>query len=130
MWNLLIFNRVYDPVYDVNTFLTLAVVTLRDLVTELEVVVNWFKLGIQLDISSSKLRKIRADHRVTDACKTEMLMMWMDQTTNASWTTVVRALQRMRMETLAQSIAAKYGESVLHRVSVYMCLDTSCTVFL
>ena len=94
--------------------------TLKDLVTQLDEVVDWFKLGILLDISSSKLKRIRADHRETNACKTEMLVMWMEQTTNASWTTVVRALVEIRMETLAQNIAAKYGESVLHRVSVHV----------
>ena len=94
--------------------------TLKDLVIQLDEVVDWFKLGILLDISSSKLKRIRADHRETNACKTEMLVMWMEQTTNASWTTVVRALVGIRMETLAQNIAAKYGESVLHRVSVHV----------
>ena len=103
-----------------NTFLTLAAVTLKNLVTELDDVVDWFKLGILLDISPSKLKKIRADHRETDACKTEMLVMWMEQTRNASWTTVVSALPSIGMETLAQNVAAKYGESALNRVSVHV----------
>ena len=60
--------------------------------------------------------KIRADHREkTDDCKTEMLVTWLRQTTNASWSTVVRALVGIRMGALAQKVAVKYGESVTHK---------------
>ena len=54
---------------------------------------------------------IRADHREkTEACKTEMLVTWLRQTSEASWSTVVRALVGMGMGALAQKVALKYGE--------------------
>ena len=91
--------------------LSLAQLTIKDLVSELHDVVRWFQLGIYLDISPAELMKIRADHRETEPCKTEMLVTWLRQTREASWSTVVRALFGMRMGTLAQKVALKYGES-------------------
>ena len=96
-----------------NACLTSAPVTIKDLITELHDVMCWFQLGIYLDISPSELMKIRADHREkTDDCKTEMLVTWLRQTTDASWSKVVRALVGTRMGVLAQKVAVKYGESV------------------
>ena len=98
-----------------NTSVTSAAVTIKDLITELHDVISWFQLGIYLDISPSELMKIRADHREkTDDCKTEMLVTWLKQTTDASWSTVVRALVGIRMGALAQKVAVKYGESFPH----------------
>ena len=75
--------------------------TIKDLITELHDVISWFQLGIYLDISPSELMKIRGDHRKkTDDCKTEMLMKWLRQTTDASWSTVVRTLVGIRWEPL------------------------------
>ena len=91
--------------------LSLAQLTIKDLVSELHDVVRWFQLGIYLDISPPELMKIRADHRETEPCKTEMLVTWLRQTREASWSQVVRALVGMRMGTLAQKVALKYGES-------------------
>ena len=94
-----------------HTLLSLAQVTIKDLVSELHDVVRWFQLGIYLDISPPELMKIRADNRETEPCKTEMLVTWLRQTREASWSTVIRALVGMRMGTLAQKVALKYGES-------------------
>ena len=91
--------------------------TIKDLITELHDVISWFQLGIYLDISPSELMKIRADHKEkTDDCKTEMLMTWLRQTTDASWSAVVMALVGVRMRALAQKIAVKYGESIPHKL--------------
>ena len=100
---------------------TSAPVTIKDLVSELHDVIIWFQLGIYLDISPSELMKIRADHREkTDDCKTEMLVTWLRQTTDASWSTVVRALVGIRMGALAQKVAVKYGEIVPHTQNICM----------
>ena len=90
--------------------ITSAPVTVKGLITELHDVISWFQLGIYLDISPSELMKIRADRMETDACKTQMLVTWLRQTTTASWSTVVRALVGIRMGALAQKLAVKYGE--------------------
>ena len=85
--------------------------TIKDLISELHDVISWFQLGIYLDISPSELMKIRVDYREkTDDCKTEMLETWLKQTTNATWSAVVRALVGIRMGALAQKVAVKYGE--------------------
>ena len=61
--------------------------------------------------------RIRADHREkTDDCKIEMLVTWLKQTMNASWSAVVRALVGIRMGALAQKVAVKYGESFPHKL--------------
>jgi len=88
---------------------TSAPVTIKDLVSELHDVISWFQLGIYLDISPTELMKIRADHREVDACKSEMLMTWLRQNRDASWSAVVRALVGIRMGALAQKVALKYG---------------------
>ena len=94
-----------------NSCLTSAAVTIKDLITELHDVITWFQLGIYLDISPSELMKIRADHREKiDECKTEMLVIWLRQTTDVTWSAVVRALVGIRMGALAQKVAVKYGE--------------------
>ena len=75
----------FSCISNVNTSVTSAAVTIKDLITELHDVISWFQLGIYLDISPSELMKIRADHREkTDDCKTEMLVTWLRQATNAS----------------------------------------------
>ena len=110
--------------YTMSTFLVLlyerfpyfSCVTIKELINELHDVISWFQLGIYLDISPSELMKIRADHREkTDDCKTEMLVTWLRQTTDASWSAVVRALVGIKMGALAQKVAVKYGESLPHK---------------
>ena len=99
------------------TLFSSVAVTIKDLITELHDVISWFQLGIYLDISPSELMKIRADHREkTDDCKTEMLITWLRQTTDVSWSAIVRALVGIRMGALAQKIAVKYGECVPHKL--------------
>ena len=100
----------------VTFFSTSAPVTIKDLINELHDVINWFQLGIYLDISLSDLVKIRADHREKmDDCKTEMLVTWVKQTTDPSWSTVVKALVGIKMRALARKVAVKYGKSISHK---------------
>ena len=102
--------------------ITSAPVTIKDLTNELHDVISWFQLGIYLNISPSELMKIRADHREkTDDCKTEMLVTWLRQTTDASWSAVVRALVGIRMGALAQKVAVKYGEAVQYKLFAWSC---------
>ena len=112
-----------------QTLLCLAPVTIKDLVSELHDVVRWFQLGIYLDISPPELMKIREDNREKiEACKTEMLVMWLRQTREVSWSTVVRALVGMRMGTLAQKVALKYGESHYRFYSLIIVMYQHCVL--
>ena len=83
-------------------------VTLRDLLRELIDVVDWFHLGIYLDIPHSALLKISAENGTVDRCKTQALIKWMDLR-EPSWEDVVRALVNIKMIDLARNIAEKYG---------------------
>ena len=85
-------------------------VTLKTLVSELHEVVDWFHLGVHLDIHDSELMKIKRSYQEEDDRKTQALIFWMKQSLDQSWSAVVRALVGIRMYNLAHKIAIKYGE--------------------
>ena len=84
-------------------------VKLRVLVEELANVVDWFHLGIYLDVPDSELMKIRCNYQDVDQRKTQALSVWLKMK-KGSWSDIVRALIGIRMKTLAIHIATKYGE--------------------
>lgn len=79
------------------------------LVSELTEVVDWFHLGIYLEIPHSELLKISADYDTVNSCKTQALIKWIDLK-EPSWESVVRALVGIKMKDLADHIANKYGK--------------------
>ena len=84
--------------------------TLKILVSELHDVVNWFGLGLQLDVPDTELMKIRYNCRgEVDRCKTDVFIWWMKQV-DPTWSAVVRALVGIKMSSMAHKIAIKYGE--------------------
>ena len=84
--------------------------TLKNLVSELHDVVNWFGLGLQLDVPDTELMKIRYNYRgEVDRCKTEVFICWMKQV-KPTWSAVVRALVGIKMSSMAHKIAIKYGD--------------------
>ena len=89
-------------------------VTLKDLVTELDDVTDWFHLGIHLEVSSATLRNIRNRHQRTGDIKdmkTDMLMGWMDNEVHPTWSPIVRALVGIKMAPLARKLGMKYGKA-------------------
>ena len=82
--------------------------TLRGLVEELASVVDWFHLGVYLDVPHSELMKIKYDYPNVDQRKTQALSVWMNMK-EVSWSDIVRALVGIRRKALAEHIAAKYG---------------------
>ena len=93
-----------------STSLIPGAVTLKSLVSELHEVVDWFHLGVHLDVPDSELMKIKRSYLEVDDCKTQVLIFWMKQALQLTWSAVVRALVGIRMYSLAQKIAIKYGE--------------------
>ena len=84
-------------------------VTLRGLVEELANVVDWFHLGIYLDVPHSELMKIRYDYPDVEQRKTQALSVWLKMK-EGSWSEIVRALIGIKMKPLVTHIAMKYGE--------------------
>ena len=80
-----------------------------NLSSELIAVVNWHKLGINLGLPKYELDKIQQDyaHLGNDRQRLEMLDKWLQRTPNATWRDVVRALQQMGENRVAESIRQK-----------------------
>ena len=74
---------------------------------ELSAVSDWYQLGLKLGVPDYKLDEIQRNHSST-RWKIETLKLWLQLNPNASWMSVVRALQRMKENTLAKMIRQKY----------------------
>ena len=83
---------------------------LKTLSSELATVINWFLLGINLGLPKHELSKIQQSYasQGNDQQRLEMLYLWLQRTPNATWEDVVRALQQMGENTLAENIREKY----------------------
>ena len=90
---------------------------LKSLSSELAAVTNWFLLGINLRLPKHELSKIQQDyaHQGNDQQKLEMLDLWLQRTPNATSEDVVRALEQMGENRVAENIREKYirGKSKL-----------------
>ena len=74
---------------------------------ELSAVTDWYQLGLKLGVPDYKLHEIQRNHS-SSRWKIETLKLWLQLNPNASWMSVVRALQRMEENTLAKMIRQKY----------------------
>ena len=92
---------------------------LKNLSFELATVINWFSLGINLGLPKHELSKIQQSyaHQGNDQQRLEMLYLWLQRTPNATWEDVMRALQQMGENRVAENIREKYirGRSKLHK---------------
>ena len=70
--------------------------------------VNWFNLGIQLNLSKAKLNKISQQYSDPMRCLTEMLDIWLDTNPNANWAEIAAALKYSSECELATNLASKY----------------------
>ena len=72
---------------------------------------DWFHMGVHMNVSESELLRIKHNClNVLDDCKIEMLIRRMWQKPPLTWSAVVRALEGMKMMSLADKISLKYGE--------------------
>ena len=84
--------------------------TLLDLISQLEEVVDWFHLGLYLGVPEHELLSIDKSKRGdVKECRTGMLSWWLQSGTQRNWTSIVRAVEDIKMERLAGEIATKYG---------------------
>lgn len=87
--------------------------TLKQLLSELTEVTDWYHLGIFLDIETAELDTIQNNHPCNDQRqKTEMLKVWLHGN-NASWKELCAALKMLNMNTVATHIMDKYCKDVL-----------------
>ena len=87
--------------------------SLLDLMSQLEEVVDWFHLGLCLGVPQHEMLIMEKSQRgdVKD-CRTGMLTWWLQHGTQRSWTSIVRAVEGIKMEALARKIATKYGRLI------------------
>ena len=83
--------------------------TLRNLASELQEVVDWYRVGLSLGIKSYQLEEIRIN-RMGDAmhCKLNMLDLWLRGDVEASWSKLVGALAESNHSFIADRIREKY----------------------
>ena len=83
--------------------------TLRNLASELQEVVDWYRVGLNLGIKSYQLEEIRIN-RMGDAmhCKLNMLDLWLRGDVDASWSKLVGALAESNHSFIADRIQEKY----------------------
>ena len=83
--------------------------TLRNLATELQEVVDWYRVGLSLGIKSYQLEEIRIN-RMGDAmhCKLSMLDSWLRGDVEASWSKLAGALEESNHSFIADRIREKY----------------------
>ena len=93
---------------------------LKDLHRELKGVVNWFQLGLELDIPDGELLIIRKDNVLfgVEQCLLEVLIHWGDRE-KPTWTKVVGALVKIGRHVLAENIAKKYGKYTYTIIIIY-----------
>ena len=88
------------------TFNTAA--SLKDLVSELQEVTDWYYLGLCLGVPFTELQSLKQDYRHIEERKREVFLAWSDKE-KPTWVKVVNVLVEMRKISLAQQIAQKYG---------------------
>ena len=90
------------------TFTFNTVASLKDVVSELQEVTDWYYLGLCLGVPFTELQSIKQDYWHIEERKREVLLAWSDKE-KPTWLKVVNVLVEMRKMPLAQQIAQKYG---------------------
>ena len=84
--------------------------TLKELSNALDSVVNWFSLGVKLELEDHELRTIERNYRGdgNERCKLEMLSCWLRSGKLPTWKAITDALHLMGEHAAALKIQAKY----------------------
>ena len=89
------------------------------LYNELTDVSDWYTLGLNLGVRETELQQIQSSYP-TEGCrrwKQETISHWLRQTPSASWENVVKALQKMGENKVAEKIELQYiPRSKFHNV--------------
>lgn len=72
-------------------------------------VTEWHGLGLKLGLKTSKLRKLENSYSGdTDRLKAEMFDVWLENSPDATWGDLIKALRVMNKNRVASDIEAKY----------------------
>ena len=86
--------------------------TLKELSNALDSVVDWYSLGVQLEVKAHDLATIERNyHGDTARCKLEMLNHYLESGKLPTWKAVADALQLMGKHEVASKIRAEHCSS-------------------
>ena len=88
--------------------------TIKQLSDALSDKVDWYELGIQLDITPGTLDTVREDHPTVKRRLVAMLEKWQNKYPNKGWSDILTALREMEKNDLANEVASNYCKLVLH----------------
>lgn len=85
---------------------------------------RWHDLGVELlsgvEDGVDKLYTIRENFpRDVETCCTEMFTYWLDKKDDASWNTLVTALEAIGYNVLAKDLKKRYSETVYLSIIIY-----------
>ena len=84
---------------------------LRDLLDAIEDVNDWHTLGLHLRLDVTQLDQIEEQYFATYGhrrCKTKMIDLWLKVKPDASWYMLIKALKKIKEESLADRLTEKY----------------------
>ena len=101
---------------------------LKDVLSELHEVTDWFYLGMCLGIPIATLQAVKKDYKHTDVRKREVFLKWME-IEEPTWSKIVRVLREMGKRALANRIAQNHGNIFSMDMNLLcLCNRFSCSV--
>ena len=82
--------------------------TTKELTDVLSDRVDWYELGVQLDISSGTLNAIKEENSTVKRRLIAMLEKWLSKYPERGWSDVVNALRVMERNDVANELVGKY----------------------
>ena len=86
----------------------------KNVVSIIEDDVDWFGLGTQLEVTYSRLKKIRLENDTEDGRRREMIVSWLYGDPEASWEKLSDALVRIDHHVLADRINREILPHIRH----------------
>ena len=91
-------------------------ITLEKLLIQLKGMTQWFMLGIHLKVPSDRLKDIKEMHKGnTELCKCKMLIEWCEREYSPKWESLIEALVKVELHSIALKIAIKNCEWIIIR---------------
>ena len=84
---------------------------MKELTDVLSDKVDWYELGIKLDIPSGTLNAIKEEHDTVKRRLVAMLEKWLNKYPERGWSDVVDALRSMERNDIVNEVARKYCNS-------------------